>query len=197
MADDWSTQTDILISVMEPTIQSKFGISLRDLLNDPGKYAGTEGLDTKVSNIKEEIGNYVSSTIDSMPDDKRSFEDDAIKCDSMTKQLNQNISLQTKQNNVPLIKPDSMDRNVNDDQVVYINAVDNSVLSLVQKLAATSIFVADFSKSYRNYNIGEWFFSGQKNYVIRVNLQPSALITLDSARDELSGLLDEVVSFAP
>lgn len=197
MADNWSDQTDILITVIEPAVKEKFSISLRDLLTTPSKYAGTDGFSTTISNIQEEVKNYVDSTIEGMPEEKRKFENDAIKCDSVTKQLSQNISLQTKQNNVPLIKPDSMDRDTDADQTLYISSVDNSMLSLVQKLVASSAFVADFSSSYRNYNIGEWLFSSSRNYVIRVNLKPSALITLDSARDELNGLLNQVVNLAP
>lgn len=197
MADDWSAQTDLLISIMEPTIKSKFDISLRELLNDPSKYSNIEGLDTKVGNIEDAVKEYINTTIDGMPEEKKNFENDALKCDSVTKQLGQNISLQAKQNSVPLIKPDSMDRNRDNEETVYISSVDNSVLSLVQKLAASALFIADFSNSYRNYNIGEWLFGGAKNYVIRVNLQPSAIITLDSAKDELNALLDQVVNFVP
>ncbi len=197
MAENWSGQADLLISILEPTVKEKSGLSLRDLLTDPGKYADTEGLDTKISNIRETAKVYVDTTIDGMPEEKKSFEDDAIKCDSVTKQLGQNISLQTKQNNVPIVKPDSMERNTDGDEVFYISSVDNSVLSLVQKLVTESKFVVDVGYSYRNYNIGEWLFGGAKNYVISVNLKPSAIIALDSARDELNVLLDQVVSLAP
>ncbi|MCL4411549.1 hypothetical protein M1329_01270 [Candidatus Marsarchaeota archaeon] len=197
MPDNWSEPAGILIDSVEPTVKQKYNMSLRGLLASPGRYSGTANLNTTIDNIREDIDNYVSETIDSMPEERKSFESDALKCDSITKQLGQNISLQAKQNSVPMIKPDAMDRDETRDEVFYISSVDNSVLSLVQKLVAASTVVADFSRTYRNYNIGEWLFStNAKNYVIRVNLQPNAIVTIDAARDEVNGLLDGVMTFA-
>lgn len=197
MADTWSDSAGMLIDSVEPTVKQKYNISLRGLLTNPGRYAGTANLATTIDNIHEDIDNYVSETIDSMPEERKSFESDGLKCDSITKQLSQNISLQAKQNSVPLIRPDAMDRDEARDEVFYISSVDNSVLALVQKLVSASTVIADFSRMYRNYNIGEWLFStNAKNYVIRVNLQPSAIVTIDAARDEVNDLLDGVVAFA-
>lgn len=197
MADTWSDSAGMLIDSVEPTVKQKYNISLRGLLTNPGRYSGTANLATTIDNIHEDIDNYVSETIDSMPEERKSFESDGLKCDSITKQLSQNISLQAKQNSVPLIRPDAMDRDEARDEVFYISSVDNSVLALVQKLVSASMVIADFSRMYRNYNIGEWLFStNAKNYVIRVNLQPSAIVTIDAARDEVNDLLDGVVAFA-
>ena len=170
MADMWSDYTDTIISIMEDEIKSKYDISIRDILSDPAGALDVENIGTKIANAEEDINKYIDDVNASLTDQRKALEDEASKCDSITKQLNQNIVMHTRQNNVPLIKPDSIDRDESRDEIIYISTVENGIMNLIGKLIASSNLVADFTNNYNEYSIGNWFFSGAKNYSIRVSL---------------------------
>lgn len=192
MANLWSDYTDNIISIMEDEIKNKYGISLRDIFSDPTSVLGTDNIDTKIANAEEDVNKYIADVDASLADQRKVLNDNASKCDSMTKQLNQNIVMHTRQNNVPLIKPDSIDRDENRDEVIYISNVENGIMNLIGKLIASSNLVADFTTNYNEYAIGNWFFSGTKNYSIRVNLADNPLLTLDATKEEIASLFDVV-----
>ena len=192
MADLWSDYTDNIISIMEDEIKNKYGISLRDIFSDPTSALGIDNIDTKIANAEEDVNKYIADVDASLADQRKVLADNASKCDSITKQLNQNIMMHTRQNNVPLIKPDSIDRDESRDEVIYISNVENGIMNLIGKLIASSNLVADFTTNYNEYSIGNWFFSGPKNYSIRVNLADNPLLILDATKEEVASLFDVV-----
>ncbi len=200
MAEDnaenvWSEDAGTIIEALEPKINSTYGVSLKDLLNNPAFYVSKDGIETTVANIREEATSYISDLESKLQDDKKNLEKDGLKCDAVSKQLAQNISMQAKQNNVPLIKPNGMDRNEDEDEVLYINNIDNGTIALISKLTAISSFIVDFSTSYKTYSLGRWIFDGQKNYMVAVSMEPNPIIDLDAVNDELSGLIDDLEDY--
>ena len=114
----WSENADVVIEGVSQTINDKYGVALKDILTKPAFYVSKKGMETTFSNIREEVGNYIQELAKSMDDDRKNMEKDGLKCDAVTKQLAQNISMQAKQNNIPIIKPASMDRNTDNDEVI-------------------------------------------------------------------------------
>jgi len=168
---------------------------LRALLTDPSKYAARQNIQISLDNLKEDADKYIDGKAKALEDEQKSLDDLASKADSITGQLARSISLQAKQNNVPMIRPVNVDRDTNREVTVYIDAIDNDVTTLVQKLAASSTLIADMGTSYKNYNIGSWLFSGSKNYVLSVYMPDSEIFALDASRSEIDGLLAGASSF--
>jgi hypothetical protein len=191
----WSENADVVIEGVSQTINDKYGVALKDILTKPAFYVSKKGMETTFSNIREEVGNYIQELAKSMDDDRKNMEKDGLKCDAVTKQLAQNISMQAKQNNIPIIKPASMDRNTDNDEVIYVNNIDNGVMALLAKLSANSSFIADFSTTYKTYNLGQWLFDGQKNFLISVAMEPNPYMDLDSAKDEINMIMDGVEGY--
>lgn len=189
MAEQWTGYASMIINYVEPGIKDKYKLSLTDLLSDPDSYIAKPDMWIAVENISEFIKGYVNDMISKMPKDKAALEKDAMKCDSITKQISQNISMQAKQNKVPFIKADSIERDTSKDEVINISTVDADILKLVEKLMAEAHFVSDFSSNYEEYKIGDWLFSGAKNYVIRVNMQPNSVLDLEVGREEVLDML--------
>ncbi|MCL5102197.1 MAG: hypothetical protein M1544_02470, partial [Candidatus Marsarchaeota archaeon] len=125
-------------------------------------------------------------------DEKKEMEKDGLKCDAVTKQLSQNISMQAKQNNIPIVKPSDMDRNTDFEETIYINNVDNGTIALVAKLAGSASFIVDLSTTYKTYNLGKWLFDGQKNYVVNVAMEPNVYMDFDNVKEEIKALMDGV-----
>jgi hypothetical protein len=121
--------------------------------------------------------------------------DQTSKADSITKQLSQNITSQARQNNTPVIRPVTMERDATREERLYIDAFDNSVISLVQRLVASSMLVADLGAAYKEYKIGSWLFSGNKNYLLSVYMPDNTLLSLETSRAELDNLLAAASDF--
>jgi uncharacterized protein YllA (UPF0747 family) len=195
MAALWSDISDSLITEMDKKLGSKYKITIRELLANPGRFSKTANIRNTVSNLKEEVDNYIDDALSTMSAEQKALDDAAMKADSLTSQLAQNVSMQAKQYKIPIVKPVMIDRDMSKDETVYINTLDSGVLALVEKLCASSVYIADYGTNFGKYRIGEWLFSGQKNYVIRAYLPPSEVLSLQASKEELDSLFTAALSF--
>lgn len=200
MAEDandvpWSENTNDLVESLAPVINDKYGIALKDILINPAFYVSKKDIETTFSGIRDEVDDYVETAMKGLEDEKKNFEKDGLKCDAVSKQLAQSITMLAKQNNIPVIKPVSIDRNVDNEEVIYVNNIDSGLTALMTKLASASSFIADFSTTYKTYSLGQWLFDGHKNYVINVSLEQNSYMDLDQARDELKVIMDGIDAY--
>ncbi len=195
MADLWSDYSDGIIKNVDKQIGVKYKLTLRSLLMDPSKYVSQPNIQMTIENLKEEVGKYFDGRVNEMEVEKKAFEDAAMRSDALTGQLSQSISIQARQNNVPMIKPVAVERDTDEEEKIYIDSVDNSVIALVSKLVLSSLLIADFTTTYGNYKAGEWLFSGHKNYVLSVYMPSNGYLQLQSSRDEIIALLDTASGF--
>jgi TPP-dependent trihydroxycyclohexane-1,2-dione (THcHDO) dehydratase len=196
MADLWSDYTDVLINQIDRSLGDKYKMSINDLLTNAAKYTATPNIALTISNMREEANKYIDSVLNEMPTQVKALEDMVSRASAITGQLSQNISMQTKQHNVPLIKPQSIARDTAKDEVIDINFIDDQLMKLAEKLVEGANLVADFGYSYKNYNIGSWLFDrDEKNYLLNVYLAPNDAFNLELGRQELNDLLDAAAAF--
>ena len=190
MADLWSDYTDFVIDNIDKSIGKKYKMSLRDLLTDPESFSPDPNIQNTIKSMADDVNAYMDQALSKMSAQKQELDDNLTKADSVTKQLAQSISMQAKQNRVPFIVPVSIDRDDTKEEVISVDSAGSDVLALIEKLAASSTLIADFTTQYDNSLIGNWFFSGPKNYTINVYLPDSDVISMQDSRAELLGLLD-------
>ena len=190
MADLWSDYTDFVIDNIDKSIGKKYKMSLRDLLTDPESFSSDPNIQNTIKSMADDVNAYMDQALSKMSAQKHELDDNLTKADSVTKQLAQSISMQAKQNRVPFIVPVSIDRDDTKEEVISVDSAGSDVLALIEKIAASSTMIADFTTQYDNSLIGNWFFSGPKNYTINVYLPDSDVISMQDSRAELLGLLD-------
>ncbi|MDE1833001.1 MAG: hypothetical protein KGH58_01120 [Candidatus Micrarchaeota archaeon] len=195
MAELWTDFTDAIISGIDAGAKPGDKITLRELLTDPAKFAKEPDIQNKIKNMKEASDGYVDQRIKEMSSAEKALEDSVAKADTLSAQLGQSISVKAMQNKVPMIKPVAVDRDLTREERILINAIDTNVNALIDKLVSNSTMVADFSTSYKNYRIGEWLFSGPKNYVLSVYLERNELLLMQGSRAEIDALLDAAANF--
>ena len=195
MAELLSNYTDIIIKDVDRKIGAKYKMSLRDFLSDPSKYSTQANVQVTISNMKEDVNDYINERLKSLDAEQKEVEDTASRADSITSQLMQIISAQAKQNHVVVIKPVSIDRDTTQDLHIFIDSIDNDSAYLIEKLVGSSTFVADFSFNYKEYKIGEWLFSGNKTYLLTVYMPENNVTSLESSRTELQDLFDSAGDF--
>ena len=190
MADLWSDYTDGMISDIDDELGTKYKMSVRRFLSDPGKYAKQEGISITMGNMQEDVDGIIDEQLKDYAAEQKSLMDDAAKADSITTQITQTLNLKAKQNKLPLIRPVMVERDETHDEVVYINSVESGTLMLIDKLTDNADFVADFTYPYKNYKIGNWLFCGEKNYTLRVYLQPSEVLYIENGKNEIDALFN-------
>ncbi|MEM3199526.1 MAG: hypothetical protein QXD11_02145 [Candidatus Micrarchaeaceae archaeon] len=191
MADAvWSSYTEYLITAIDMKIGSKYGVSIRELLNNPAKFASNKGILDTINSIKDDVQEYVKSKIDSKEDEKEALETSLQKADDLTGQFRQAIKDQAEKVGVAIITPDSISRDESKDEIIFTNDASPASLAMVQKLVSMTLFIADLTTTYKNYSIGSWLFSGYKNYVVNVALPQNEVMLLDTSKNELIDLLD-------
>ncbi|EQD61661.1 hypothetical protein B2A_03155 [mine drainage metagenome] len=190
MADLWTDYTDFVIDGIDKGIGKKYKVSLRDLLTDPQSYASDPNIQNTIKSMGDDVNAYVDQALSKMAAQKQELDDNLTRVDSVTKQLAQSISMQAKQNRVPFIVPISVDRDDAKEEAISVDSAGSDVLALIEKIVSGSNFIADFTTQYDNSLIGNWFFSGQKNYTINVYMPDNDVISLQGSRAELLGLLD-------
>ncbi|MCL5007196.1 MAG: hypothetical protein M1164_00755 [Candidatus Marsarchaeota archaeon] len=195
MENTWSDYTDAIVSNMDGMVKSKYGVSLRDLLSDPSSVASKEGVADSIKRIKEDVDAYLDELAESMGPERKRVEDGMSKASAITQQLAQNVSMQSKQYKVPLAKPVVLDRKDDDDTKIYVDSVDQGVLSIIEKLVSSSTMIFDQSYKYKDYSIGSWLFSGAQAYSVTVYTPTSEYISLEYAREELETLLDAAYDY--
>ena len=195
MAILWGDVSDNIITEVDKKTMGKYKIAIRELLSNPGKFSDSSNIVNTTKNLKEETDSYIDATLVTLKSEQQELEDAAMKADSLSSQLSQNINMQSKQYKVPVIKPIMINRDLTREETIYFDSVDSGLISLVDKLCSSSTYIADYGVTFKKYRIGEWLFSGQKNYVIKAYLPPNEALSLQAAKEELDALFDAALSF--
>ncbi len=196
MADLWSDYTDALLKDIDKSIGEKYDVQIRELLGNLPKYTAKQNIGITISNMKEDANNYIDNALKDMPNETRALDDSMSRVSAITAQLSQNISMQTRQHNVPFIRPLDIIRSTGSDEEIQINTVDDQLMRLVEKMVESSNMVADFSYTFKDYKIGSWLFDrNQKNYILTVFVPQNDALDLENGRQELNDLFDSAANF--
>lgn len=190
MAELWSDFTGAVIKDVDKSTGGKFGFSIEDFLSEVPKYAGSDNIEVTISNMREAVNSHIDELLQEIPEQAKALEDSISRAGAVTKQISQNLAMQARQHNVPIIKPVRFDRGTTSEEMITIGIIDDQVLKLVEKLASESTLIADFSYQFKATQLGSWLFSGGKNYLLNVHVPPSDAYNLELARAELKGLFD-------
>ena len=191
----WSDNADVIIKNVDKDIKAKYKFSLSEFLTNPADYASVPNVAITVSNMKEYVDDFGSSLLGGLDEEKKKLDDDAMKCDAVTSQIAQAIKAEARQSKIPIIKPATVLRDENKEEVIYVKDASGDILGLVGRLVDSSLMIADFTRQYENYQIGEWLFSGNKNYVLRVSLDPNPYLNVEASVNEINGLLDAAADY--
>jgi len=195
MADMWSDNADVIIRAVDKNIVSNYGFSLSDFFTDPSKFASKPNILTTVSNIKEYVENYVNGQLEGLDDQRKKLNDDAAKCNAITSQLSQAIISEAKQSKIPVIKSDTVVHDESKDEIIYVKNATGDLLRLAERLVDSSLLVVDMTTDYNGSLIGEWLFSGSKNYVMRVDLDPNPILSLEQGMNEINQIFDAATDY--
>lgn len=188
----WDEQTDSFVVELEPIIKQKYSVSIRQLLLSPDDFAKNKAVITAMPDIKKSVSSYFDDVLVGFKDDKAKLDKDLQTIDSQFKKIDDIITSKSSIAKVPYIKPIVVDYDQNRQEEIIIDQYNPNVDALVNKLLNVSIYVANMSTTYKGYNMGTWIFSGQREYILTLNPPISPVITIESSRDLLNTILDEV-----
>ncbi len=190
MAENWSDYTDIMLTEVSSRLGQKYKVDLKKMLANPANYKGQANIWITFSNMKEDTNKILNDMTQEVKDQQQELIAAVTKADAITSQLSQNISMQAKQHNTPLIKPVQINRDGTGDETIFVDSVDPSILTFIDKMATNASYIADYSFMYKDRKIGSWLFSGEKSYMLTVYIPMNDAYLLDQSKEEINGLFD-------
>ncbi|MCL4364931.1 MAG: hypothetical protein M1569_00435 [Candidatus Marsarchaeota archaeon] len=188
----WSDEIDPFVTDLDNAIGDKFGVRLKKLLSSPAEYADLKDISTKIKNMRAEADKYFDDLVAGLSLEQGEFTRELTDADALYNKIEQLLSSRAAIAKVPYIRPADMDLSLTSPEVIYVNSYNNGLEALIMKFINSSNYVANISSTYKKYNIGSWFFSGSKGHIISVKPPQSILVSIDNARDEISGLIDDI-----
>ncbi len=189
MADLWSDYTDMLITQFDANSGKDRKISARDFLSDPLKYGSEEGINEIAESMHKDLTAFIDNSIQSVPTLKTEFESALQRCDSATTLISQAIAARAKTSKIPVIRPVSVERNTPEEIISVLESTPD-VNSMIDKLTSGSYLIADFTRDVEGKKIGNWLFSGAKNYVLNIYIPYNEYKSLKDSKNELNTLFE-------
>lgn len=181
---------DDVVDMLEPQIFEKYSISLKQLLTDPLSIEDKETAAGKIGAIKADIDSYMDKLMSQSAENQGALDKSLENANNISAQLKEAITASAREKQIPVLNA-AFGRNVKKDEVISIENFDENVALLINKLIASSLFVVNESYKYKEYEVGAWVFSSNKDYALQVFMPPHEIMIIDSAKTELDGLLDQ------
>lgn len=194
MADDefkLSQSSESLAREIDEKIGNKYGISLLEILTNPEVISTRENSKEVLDSLKNEVDDYFNSILENLGDEQKEFESQLKSITAETERVNKLLSEKAATSKTPFMTVNSIERDLDKEETLVVNRYEDSTDKLVDKLMGVSYYVADVSTAYKEYSMGSWLFSGNKNYVLSLTPPDSVILELESSREEISSRLDE------
>lgn len=192
----WDDQTELFVSDLNDTISKKYNLNFRSLLMSPEKYLGTKGMSGTVKQIRADADAYFSELMEGMEEEAKKLQAELASATNQYKQVDVLLSEKAAAARIPYVKPFFVSRDSDREELIVVEQYEESLDSLVGKLVNVSNYVADISTAYKEFRMGSWLFSGTKNHVLSINPPVSPVLVMESSRDVIDNMLDDIASRA-
>ncbi len=200
MADDtksgnrpWDDQVDQFVASIDRITKGEADISLRDLLLNPDKYLSGKDFGKTLATVKEIVGTYFGSLMDSMKDEKEKLRSELESMGAQYTRINEVISGKASGAKIPYVKPFIVDMDTDLKEEIVIEQYNETVDALIGKLVLSSTYVADLSGTYKGHTLGSWLFSAERPYVLTIKTPSSLFIVIENASDTITAMLESLV----
>ncbi len=183
--------TEQMLRRLDNEVRKKFGISLSAIMEEPSTYMNQKGFAVKLSRITDYVDKETERMLKQAKGSSRAFHESAAKADELTRKIGSYISSHARQNNVPVLKPASVELPMLDKNRFYISELDDSTTQFIEKLVDSSTFVVDMTKSYDNLKLGRWLFGGERECIVGVHSPKNSMLLMRAGRAEILDRLKE------
>ncbi len=186
----WDRGTDTFISNIDGDMVKQFGISLREFLLNPEKFASQKDVDQKAKKMVDAVDAYFENAKSGLKEEQEELAKGLENADAQTTKIDGVIQTKAALSRVPYVKPIMVDINPSNREDIFIDQYNNAIDALLAKLINTSNYVADITTTYNNHNIGSWVFSGNRTYVLTINLPESAITAIDDLQSDVDDIMN-------
>ena len=183
--------TEQMLNRLDKEVNRKFGLSLAAVIAEPSAFMNQKGFAVKLSRITDYVDRETERMMEQAKGASRAFHESAARADELTRKVGSCISSHARQNNIPILKPASVELPAADKNRFYINEMDDSTARFIERLVDSSSFVVDMTKSYDSLKLGTWLFGGERECIVGVHAPRNSLLLLRSGRAEILDLLKE------
>ncbi len=186
----WGDEFDTFLSDMDDQIRKDYGMSLRDFFLNPDKFSSMVDIDDKIKKIRAYVDEYFSNMMESMHDEVDRFNNALKEEDAKCSKIDEAVSTKAALARIPYVRLNNITPTSTGVEEIGIDDYNNSIDALIAKLINVSTYVSDMSTEYKNYKLGHWMFSGQKNYVLSINMDSSPVIVVENLQSQMNAAFD-------
>ncbi len=192
----WDDQTDQIITDIDDLYTSKGQVSLRELLLNPRKYIGKEGIDMQMQEMKKNVDSYFTTMLSGLADEQKSFDEQLAGTDLLYVKIDGVMATKASASRVPYISPSSLYMDTNRREEIVIEEYSDEIEAFIGKLVNASDYIANLSGTYKEHKLGSWIFSGVKTRVLSLRVPDSPILGIERSRDIISASLDAMIESA-
>ncbi len=194
MADNYdiSDDTQEYVNAIDQKIGDRYGVSLYNILNDSNALKGKDNAKQILIGMRADITEFFSSLTTKLKVEQEELENELKAADTLYNRINDLIKNKASFAGIPYVKPFGIERDTDNEENIVIDQFDNTVDTLITRLVGVVHYIADISAQYKEYNLGTWLFSGNKNYLLTINPPTSILFNIEVGKSEINYALDSI-----
>lgn len=194
MADPIEEQVNLIIDEIDASIEGKYPYRLRDLFEHPLDFKDRQYILVEIDKLKADVSAYFERRRAEVAEATKAYAKEAAKAGNVAKGIDDAVKAAAKSSKKQVIAPLAFARNEDNDDILFVDRMDDALPGIISALAADSLFIADVSIEVENAKAGRWVFpsSAGKNRCVFVSFPVNPAGALDIARDQMTLALDAV-----
>lgn len=192
MVDPVEEQIDFMIDEIDAYVAGKYAFKFRDILEHPADFKDRPTIMIELEKLKDDIAKYFNGRKAALGDAVKGYEKDANMSSKLAQKVQDLIDDRVKANKKVVIHPLTFARREDQDEIVFIDKIEDSYEGAIDALVKNSLFVIDSSIDIDNFKVGRWIFPDPngKNRAIFVAFPINPAGAMDIARDQMIVAVD-------
>ena len=192
MVDPVEEQIDFMIDEIDAFIAGKYPFRFRDVLEHPVDYKNQPTIMVDLEKLKDDISKYFEGRKSMLGDAVKAFQKEAVGATKLANTISTIVDDKAKANKKAVISPLTYARREDQDEIVFIDEMEDAYEGVVDALVKNSLFVVDSTVEIDDYKAGRWIFpdSSGKTRAIYVSFPINPAGAMDIARDQMLVAVD-------
>lgn len=192
MVDPVEEQIDFMVDEIDAFIAGKYPFRFRDVLEHPMDLKDQPTVMVDIEKMKEDIGKYFEGKKSLLGTAIKSFEKEAVGATRIANSIESIVMEKAKAGKKAVIHPLTYARREDQDEIIFLDKMDDAYEGVVEALVKNSLFVVDATIKIDDYKAGRWIFpdSSGKTRAIFISFPINPASAMDIARDQMLITLD-------
>jgi len=194
MVDPVEEQIDFMIDEIDNFISGRYAFKFRDILEHPLDFKDRPAIMVELEKMKDDITAFFDGRKAMLGDAVKNFERDATVASKLADEFSEIVKGEAKSNKKSIIHPLTYARREDQDEIIFVEKMEDSYEGAIEALVKNSLFVVDSTVDIDGFKVGRWLFpdASGKNRALFVSFPINPAGAMDIARDQMLVAVDAV-----